>query len=278
MSINNKILLTITIGLALGSLSLSAQADTNSILAVNNQVGIQLGGQNIHYDEKDSSGALLDSEYGNQPSISLAVSTMGKLIFDKDYFQAQYSYAWGKTDYVGQTMGGSGYGSLRLKSDAKTNDLSIRYGAGFSPSNVMMLTPYMELGAHQWDRNVGGGGPQGYMEHYSHKYFGLGLLTQLSAGDNLVFSGNFMYGRTFDSYLNADIPPATSQSTLGSNYPIYKFGLAADYAFSKAIHGNVGLDVATWKYGISAVNGLGLYEPDSKTRIINMRMGIGYAF
>jgi hypothetical protein len=278
MSINNKILLSITIGLVLCGLSLSAQAGTDSILASNRQVGVQLGGQNIHYDETDSSGALLDSEYGHQPSISFAVSTMGDYIFGKDYFQAQYSYAWGQTDYIGQPMSGGGYGSLRLKSDAKTNDFSFRYGKGFSPSSVMMLTPYMELGAHQWDRNVGGGPPSGYMEHYSHKYFGLGLLGQLSSGTNLVFSANIMYGRTFDTYLNADIPPVLSQSTLGSNFPIYKAGLAADYAFTENIHGNVGLDYAAWKYGISAVNGFGLYEPDSKTKIINFRMGIGYAF
>jgi hypothetical protein len=277
MSTMNKKLLTATVCVTLSGLSALAHADTDSILAANNQFGLQIGGQNIHYDEKDSAGVLLDSEYGSQKSIGLSVSTMGDYIFGKDYFQAQYSYAWGTTRYIGQLMSGGGYGSLRLTSDAKTNDLSLRYGKGFSPSSVIMLTPYFELGSHQWDRNVGGGPPLGYMENYSHKYAGLGLLGQYSPTQSLVFSGTFMVGRTFDTYLNANIPPIVSSSTLG-NSTIYKAGLAADYAFTKTIHGNIAVDYSAWKYGISAVNAFGLYEPDSVTKIATFRLGIGYAF
>src|SRR4051794_1045615 len=112
MSTRNRMMLSTTLCVTLSGFSLLAHADTESILAANRQFGLQIGGQNIHYDEKDSAGVLLDSEYGSQKSIGLSVSTMGDYIFGKDYFQAQYSYAWGTTDYIGQFMSGGGYGSL----------------------------------------------------------------------------------------------------------------------------------------------------------------------
>ncbi len=53
---------------------------------------------------------------------------------------------------------------------------------------------------------------------------------------------------------------------------------AADYAFTKVIHGNVGVDYTSWEYGASAIQPSGYFEPDSETNVTMIKVGVGYAF
>lgn len=276
MTNKQSILFSTVMGLAIGSLSLSAQAGTQDILSANNQAGIQLTMQHMDYSETYQ-GVLLDTENGNVPGIDLSVSVMKDLWLGNDYLQAEYAYSSGKTDYVGSYQGGS-YGSLVAKSGAEINDFSIRYGKGYVASQTVMLTPYGEFGYHQWDRNVGDGIPGGYMEHYSHKYLAFGILGQYSPVARLVLTGNVMAGRTLRPAITVDLPAPQGFSAGLGNSAIYKASIAADYAFTKTVHGNAGIDYTTWQYGASAIQPSGYLEPDSKTYITTFKVGVGYAF
>ena len=137
-----------------------------------------------------------------------------------------------------------------------------------------MLTPYLELGSHQWDRGVNSG------ETYTHNYYGIGALGQYSPVSKLVLSANVLYGTTYGSYIKVNGPFGFSGG-LGDS-TLNKFGVAADYAFTKNFHGNVGVDYMSFKYGMSSVYPVGggfvAWEPASKTTYTMVKVGLGYAF
>jgi hypothetical protein len=116
---------------------------------------------------------------------------------------------------------------------------------------------------------------------------------QISPMEKLVLTTNLMVGNTFSSTISAtgqaplvvSIPylvTSFNAQKLGSE-KIYKLGLSADYAFTKYLHGSLGVDYTAFKYGRSAPFvadqlGIAFYEPDSKTRYTTFKVGIGYGF
>lgn len=265
------------VGVAL--VSLSANADTGSIVSANNQLGIQAISTHVDYTETGS-GTLgsptgtLDSEKGDVPGYALSVSFMRNWLTKNDYMRLQYSHNQGNTNYVGQLTSGGGYGSVVGTSSASMDDYSARYGFGYELGEKSMLTPYLEIGRHKWERNVTGQ----YMETYEHNYYGIGLLGQYTPADQWVLSANAMYGHTTDSHIN--VPLVGLNTSLG-NSTMYQLGLSADYAVTKNFHANIGVDYSEFKYGMSAINAIGGYyvwEPDSKTKYTTYKVGVAYAF
>ncbi len=276
MDIKNGLLYSTVIGVALSGFSIAALAGTQDIMFANNQAGIHVSSQDVDYGETYQ-GVLLDTENGKVPGFGLSASVMKNLWLGNDYLQVQYDHADGKTDYVGSYSGGT-YGSLVAQSGAKLNDFSMRYGKGYVVSNSLMITPYGELGYHKWDRNVGDGIPGGYMEQYIHKYYGVGLMGQYSPVSKLVLTANAMIGHTFGTYFSADLPPPDAFSADLGTSVIYKAGIAADFAITRAVHVNMSADYTRWDYGASAVQPSGYFEPDSSTNITKLKAGLGYAF
>jgi hypothetical protein len=214
---------------------------------------------------------------------------MNKMIWNNDYIRLQYSHNIGHTAYVGQSLfGGGGYGSLTGTSSASLRDLSLRYGTGFSLGNSAMVTPFLEVGEHKWDRGANAG------ENYSNDYYGIGVLGQYSPMRNLVLSIDALVGRTKNA--RVDVSPFYFYDS-GNNLHLFsggslglggallqQYGVSADYAVTKGFHVNIGVDYTEFKYGISAVNidpdpyiG-GWLEPDSKTKYTTYSFGVGYAF
>lgn len=258
----------------------SAFADTQDIKAANNQLSIQAVSTNVNYTETGdgrfhSSNGTLDTETGSVPGVAMTFSVMKNLILTNDYLQLHFSRNSGHTDYTGSLQSGGAFGSVVGQSGATMTDYSMRYGKGFAMSNNAMLTPYGELGYHKWQRDVN------YGETYSNNYVGIGALAQFSPTARLVLSANALLGVTYDSNINIAGPTGFS-GPLG-NSSLYKLGLSADYAFTKSLHGNIGVDYTAFNYGASdnylINNGRDVaWEPRSQSRLTTVSMGVGYAF
>ena len=255
----------------------TAFAGTSDIKAANNQVGFQLLSTHVDYTETGD-GILappgtLDTEKGSVPGYALAISTMQDLWLGNDYIEAQYDHASGNTEYVGGLLGPppTPYGSVVGTSGATLTNYSARYGAGFIVNDQSMLTPYLELGHHEWDRGVNLG------ELYTHNYYGIGVIGQYTPADRLVLSARAMFGSTFGS--NIAINGAFS-GALG-NSALFKAGAGADYALVQNLHATLDVEYTSFNYGISALYPLGGYyvwEPDSSTKYTTVRIGLGAAF
>jgi hypothetical protein len=263
-------------------------AGTSEIRASNNQISIQTISTTVDYTETGNgtlgtSTGTLDTESGEVPGSAVFLSTMTAV--DNRYFEAQYDHSKGHTTYTGAFMGGT-FGSVASNSTALLVNYSARFGKGFvidkiGPETILdpfMLTPYVEVGRHKWDRGVN------YGETYTNSYFTLGTLWQFSpAGSALVLSANVMLGTTFRSNIVVNSGPGLAgfSGALGKS-TIYKGGLAADYAFAKHFHGNVGVEYTSFGYGMSAVYPAGAgfvqWEPDSRTNYTTLKLGLGYAF
>ena len=190
-----------------------------------------------------------------------------------DYLQINFSRNSGNTDYVGALQSGGAYGSVVGTSTATITDYSVRLGKGNLLSNNLMLTPFVELGHHRWQRGVNAG------ETYTNSYAGIGALLQFSPVQRLVLSANALAGQTFSS--NIDVAGSNRFSGPLGNSSLVRVGVAADYAFTPQLHGNVGIDYSAFSYGISDIylsGGSYTWEPDSKTKLTTVRVGLGYAF
>lgn len=261
------------------ALPTSAFADTRDILASNNQVTAQLLVTYVDYKEvgngfMGTSTELLDSEKGPVPGVAFSITVMDEP--ENIYFHGGYDRSSGHTHYVGSYIGGT-YGSLVSTTSVTLSNYDARIGKGFEFADAYMLTPYLEMGGHNWTRWIN------YGETYIHSYAGLGLLAQYSPMNKLVFSANGLAGRNFGSKIQVNGGPMMDgfSGDLG-NSMLYRLGLAADYAFTKMIHGNVAMDYMSFKYGMSAAfpvgGGFVAWEPDSKTWYASFKMGLGVAF
>jgi len=285
-------------------LSLSATqvfADIVAIKEANNQIGISFVATHVDYKETLSDGTIFDTEKGWVPGFGLSISAMKDVLFGNDYFEASFTRLNGNTNYQGSRGAGiypGIYGSLAQSNGAQTTDMNVRYGRGFVINDQWMITPYAEIGHHQWKRNLGTTecipmiNPCGNSasEDYSNNYFSLGGMGQFSPNKTLVLSLNGSVGSTFNSSISGkgtNIAASCSyycyslasfgSQHLGSNIT-YKISALADYAFTKNIHGNIGLNYSAFKYGKSALFNEINYEPDSKTNYTTVNVGLGYSF
>lgn len=264
-------LIAATFGMLLTNATLAGMQE---IKVSNNQLGIQLMTLNMDYAEKDDAGVLLDTEKGPISGTTLIFTSMRTRA--NVYFQGQYNRNDGKTNYVGGLIGPppTPYGSIVTTSVATITNYSIRLGKGFEAGNnylythATMLTPYIELGRQEWYRGVNAG------ETYYHNAYGIGLLWQMSSsGSSLVMSVNGLAGRTFGAYIDVT---GYFSGALG-NSTLYKGGINLDYALSKVLHLNGGVDYVRYNYGKSDVYS-GYLEPDSTTSMLIYKAGIGIAF
>jgi opacity protein-like surface antigen len=172
---------------------------------------------------------------------------------------------------VGETGKGGGYGSITASDSANVFDTDFRIGKGFAVGDNVMLTPYFGIGSHDWRR-----GP--FPETYTNGYAGAGVLAQFTASPRLVLSAYGLGGGTFDS----NITVATHGGIAGwsgqlGDSTTYKLGAAADYAVTRNLHVNAGIDYENFEYGQSPFVH-GNVEPHSTSSNVILKIGAGYAF
>ena len=240
----------------------------------NNAIGIQAISTYVNYTETVGS-TISNTEQGYVPGFALNVSFMQDWLLGNDYLAATYSQSTGNTNYTGSYIGSSqGYGSVKTTSPATLNDFSFRYGKGFALNDQFMATPFIELGSHQWDRNL-----RSYQETYTNNYYGLGLLGQLAMTNAFVLSASALVGNTANSNISITGSPYTG-GALGTS-TIYRLGISGNYAFTKSLHGNIGLDYTSFSYGQSTPTRVGryvYYEPNSTTQYTTYKIGLSYNF
>lgn len=264
---------------ALLATATGAHAGPQDIYAANNLVLMQFTRTLVDYQEFGNGflgtpTGLLDQETGPVPGLALSASDM-----EEDshfYWQASYAYSSGQTNYTGSLMGGT-FGSYVGASRAVFEDLAARAGKGFPFGDAYMVTPYGEVGSHEWERGVN------YGEVYHHYYYGLGLLAQYSPADRAVLSINALYGRTVGSNIIVSSGPLMNgfSGALG-NSALSRLEAAVDYVFAPQLHGNVAIEYTRFRYGMSAIFPVGgnvvAWEPDSTTRYVVFKLGVGAAF
>jgi hypothetical protein len=249
-------------------------AGIDAIKNTNNAIGIQAISTYVDYTETVD-GRISNTEQGYVPGFALNISFMQDWLLGNDYLAATYSQSTGNTNYTGSYIGSSqGYGSVKQASPAVLTDFSLRYGKGFVLNDQVMATPFIELGSHQWDRNLGS-----YQETYTNGYYGLGLLGQVAMTNAFVLSASALVGNTVNSNISITGSPYTG-GALG-NSTIYRLGISGDYAFTKSLHGNIGLDYTSFSYGQSTPTRVGryvYYEPSSTSQYITYKIGLSYNF
>jgi hypothetical protein len=256
----------------------TAAGPTAAILASNNQATVDFIGTDFGYTEyaaiavpKTPVGAKLDTETNWVPGVNASMSFMNNWVVNNAYFNAQISYSDGRTTYTGETGAGGGYGSVVTTDTAQLFDSDFRIGKGFSVADNVMLTPYFGIGSHYWRR-----GP--FPETYTNGYAGAGILAQVAATDQLVFSASGLVGGTFGSNISvATHPGVTGWSAPLGNSVTYKVGGVADYAVNRIFHINAGVDYVNFSYGQSPFV-RGNVEPHSTTSNVVLKVGAGYAF
>jgi hypothetical protein len=261
------------------SAAAASPTPASAITTSNNQIAVDFLGYNFGYTEYAAIavpgtpvGGKIDTEGSWVPGVNASLSLMrSDWGFDNLYINAQLSYTDGSTHYVGETGKGGGYGATTASDTAKVFDSDFRLGKGFAIGDNVMLTPYFGIGTHYWRR-----GP--FPETYTNDYAGGGVLAQFAASNQLVFSGYALGGGTFDSGISvATHSGVTGWSANLGNSGTYRLGGAVDYAISRNLHINAGVDYANWSYGQSPfVNGN--VEPHSKTSNVSLKAGVGYAF
>ena len=255
-----------------------AMRGTIDILTANNQVAVSFIESAKFYMEK-SGGTRLDSERGWLPGIAVSGSLMQNWVVDNFYLFGQFKWVNSPTTYTGSYIGGT-YGDLVQRNGATVINADFRIGEGFAVYDRAMVTPYAGFGYRTWARVINGAG--GYREDYHHGYAGAGILLQYAPVDHLVVGVNGLVGGTFAAQMSTSTLPggaaiATDTFKLGSR-AIYMAGANVDYAFSNNVHVSTGVDYVGYDYGRSPVNGLGYYEPDSKTHEVTLKVGVGYSF
>jgi hypothetical protein len=256
-----------------------AASAPNYIISSNNQFSVDYTQVNFGYKEIGNGilgppGVKLDTEGGWVPGVSVSLSLMrdfGGL--SNLYFSARYSYFSGETNYTGALIGGGPFGSVLAKDGATVNDVDVRLGKGFALGPNAMITPFFGIGYQDWDRAVNAG------EDYTHGYYGAGVLLQVSPFSRLVLSADGLVGETFGSHIDVNAVPPVLPGFSGAlgNSTIYKLGLSADYAVTKVLHVNAGLEYENFSYGMYCCTA-GFGEPDSRTSNLTFRVGAGIAF
>jgi hypothetical protein len=235
------------------------------IVDSNNQISFDYKSVDVGY--KEFFGGPLDSESGWLSGFGTSLSIMPACkeswLLNNLYFNFQFSYFNGHTEYVGGPLiGPGGFGSITGPDGAN----------GFGSANFMII-PFFGIGYHEWDRKVNTG------ENYSNGYYGAGLLLQYSPFQRFVLSADALVGRTFDANVVVNAIPGLNPSlSLGlGDSALYKLGFSGDYAITPIIHVNAGVEWTGFDYGMSPVVD-GLLEPESRTHDVTFKIGVGFAF
>ncbi|MDR3449007.1 MAG: hypothetical protein P4M15_04545, partial [Alphaproteobacteria bacterium] len=252
----------------------AARADIQTIRDSDNEYWGAVGTSFFNYKEPSSSPNLPDSERGWLPSLALGVSTLGAddkigggLLGGNLYFALEGAGSFGDADYRGSYIATPTV-PLQGTTSESIWDVNAKIGKGYVVGDNALLIPYVELGYHYWNRDLGAG----QVEDYQHFAVLGGAMLQYALGDRFVLSGYGAAGSTLS-------PKMTTSSTTYDlqDQAIYKIGGKIGYSLTKRTELFSTLDYNAFSYGHSDVIG-GLYEPDSHTENTTIRIGLGFHF
>jgi hypothetical protein len=284
--------------LLIATLAGSAAQANDAITAVNNEVGLSIGGENISYHEWQSGSSIptqpdgyLDSNYGTMPAVGLSLTRQGSIFSISNIYTAlSVQGAFGRTQYSGSMShsicsGTPGTGlddtrscgvkwePYRTSTSDDTLDVSARIGKAFPLGARAQITPYVVFGAHAWNRNVPWLNGD---DVYWNLIGGVGGLGQYALTNRLVLGLDVGALESFaaNAHENGlDFHLASRPMLTGT--------LSADYAATKHLHLTASYSVAHYRYGGSPSVCIGescSFEPDSLTTTQTVMVGIAYSY
>jgi hypothetical protein len=253
-----------------------------AIDAVNNQWTVSIGKQRMDYHEMDNYNDVptkyLDSETGSQPWISASFSKQFNIgRFENFFLKGSLAYATGHTRYNGYLYDSmtDTYTPYRSTTDTTTFDTEIKVGKGFVLGNYVQLTPYISYAFHSWNRDMeANDSAHGYVETYYHGAYNVGTLAQFAFTPKLVGHVDSSIGRTSGARMYAD--DTDDEYKLGSR-TIFTVDVGLTYLVGKKWSVNGGYRLNKFSYGESPVVN-GYYEPESKTKLQTIYLGVGRQF
>jgi hypothetical protein len=229
---------------------------------------------------------LKSNETGFLPGLHLTYTYQG--VNNPLYGRLLFEYTEGKTDFDGSTQAGI---PLKAKTNNRFNTYEGNIGYTFKGSQTTLpvnVAFYTGLGYRYWNRGLDGQLP--YSEEYSWKYIPVGLRGTYRFNEKWTGEVDVALWIMFDADIkvnfsdldpNFNNPKKSLGNTLGwkieapVNYfflkhwslelaPSYEF-----YSFAKS-------DPFTFTFaGVPVLSG---YEPDSRTNIYSMRLGVKFHF
>ncbi len=252
-----------------------------------------VGAVNQNYAETQN-GAVLDQETGDVPVIALGASSLSSDPQGGTYWRIEGRYARGDTDYNGYTLSGK---PVQTTTANTIIDVGGRVGFAYGLNRRMALIPYLGLGMHHWQRNVGNGQGAGGIEDYTNGYLGGGLLWEMAIAPRVVLAVHGMAGYTFGAQITATYPFYVDTATNTAYYAretqalgdsAYESGgVRATYLIDRVWRTFVAIDVTHFRYGASAATPIffssgggvsGYYEPNSRTTQVLFLAGAGARF
>jgi hypothetical protein len=276
---------------------IAVQSAAGSIIQqINDHFDARLGVEHFTYHEINpasgpvhttqlATGSDLDGEIGTLFSPTLSVALQRKLwIVDNVRAEARLHMAFGNATYNGyfQDLHGNIVAPATAQSGEAFTDLEVKVGKGFSPlgGERDLLTPHIAYGLNEWHRKVAEDTPYGYSEQYRNRYWMAGIQYQFALNDRLVVNADWNYGRMLSPRMDASNLVGTFG--LGAT-PWRDYELGATYSTSRNAY--VGLMGWWMRYGynqsqhvIDYSQGIGAYEPGSKTNRYGIQTVFGYSF
>ncbi|MEY2336322.1 hypothetical protein AAE485_15180 (plasmid) [Acidithiobacillus ferriphilus] len=252
-----------------------AFANTNPILAANNEVGVAVTGTLMNYQENvPAIYGPADTESGWRPGFAVKGSYMGNVFgIQNGYAAIHYDHSAGNIAYMGNVGGHSYIGT----DNATTNRVMARVGVGINipingPGHQMMITPYIAGGYQSWNRALQG--PYGYTEDYRAGLIGSGALFQYAVTPRFVVSGNSeilaVVGGGMTPHLNG-----LGSASFGTSAE-EKVMAGVDYRISGPIH--LFSEVSYTHFTYTGGTLKGGEEPSSATNLFAMEAGVAYSF
>jgi hypothetical protein len=254
-----------------------AMADTQSIVAANNEIGVAAMGSLTNYQEHITPGPA-DTESGWTPGVLVKGSYMGNLLgFQNVYGQLKASYTSGNIAYKGalfnpNTGAVSPYDST---DDSTMYRIMGRVGKGFTLGTDAMVTPYIAAGYQHWNRHLVG--QYGYTEDYSAVLAGVGVKGQYALTDSLVLGANAEYLAVVDGHMTPNLYNGMLGTANFGTSGEEVVGLNADYRLLPHVHLFGGLSYTHHNYTGGSLK-YGFYEPLSSTNLFDLDAGVAYSF
>jgi hypothetical protein len=240
-----------------------------------------------YFDYKEKlDDPLKSNETGFLPGLHLTYSYQG--VNNPLYGRLLFEYTEAKTDYDGSTQAGM---PVKSKTDSRFNTWEGNIGYTLKPRQTMLpinIAFYTGFGYRYWNRGLGGQLP--YSEEYSWKYIPVGLRGTYRISEKWTGEVDVALWIMFDPEIqvnfsdldpNFNNPKKSLGNTLGwkieipINYMFFNhwsLELAPSYEF----YGFGKSDPFTITYaGVPVLSG---YEPDSRTNIYSMRLGVKFHF
>jgi len=239
------------------------------------------------YKEINEPEPFKSTEAGFLPGIQLSYTYQG--VKNPFYGRLLLEYKEGKTDFDGTTQAGT---PIQTKTNNRFDTGEANIGFTFKPGPGHLqasVTFYTGIGYRYWNRGLGGQAP--YSEEYSWKYVPAGLIVSYLISDKWRGEVDMAAWFIFDAQIKVNLSDTdpnfnNPQAALGNSLG-WKIETPFYYQLSKHWSLNITPSYENYSFGKSdffpityagSPTPLVGHEPDSRTHIYSLRLGLKFHF